>query len=431
MGDTTVEISVIVCSYNRAELLARGLYSLTDQDFPRDRYEIVVVDDGSTDATGAVLDLYASEAPHGHFRAVRIEKPPDHYRSPARARNVGLREARGWLVVLTDPECLATRRALSIHHRLHSTAAHDLIITTSPWLVSKEATADMDRVEWKRDVSLLSREFKDPLVRRAKIDTPWYDAHFISVKRYWAFLNAGVNERFESWGYESTDFSRRLHWHGLTHSQDADPGADVYHLWHDPVRGYGDHRMALIEGLLNGYDRTSVLDALAASGADLRGRPARDAYGRARLALLRLSVEELNAMRDRVLSEADRTFYPRLRNCRGRPPGDPAYGLDPWIGLRHLVDWEDYAAAHDWVNHATRSWPEDPGVLLEKGKLLLKLGRTLEAARSFKAVQRFLPDHPVARLGLKEAATLSNGAPASAPPPPESDEAPPTSRGPT
>lgn len=51
-------VSVIVPVYNQEQFLGRCLRSLMAQDFPREAYEVVVIDDGSSDGTGHVLDLY-------------------------------------------------------------------------------------------------------------------------------------------------------------------------------------------------------------------------------------------------------------------------------------------------------------------------------------------------------------------------------------
>ena len=55
MADAPV-VSVVIATYNRAELLAQTLNSVLGQRFTR--YEVIVVDDGSTDATAAVVQGY-------------------------------------------------------------------------------------------------------------------------------------------------------------------------------------------------------------------------------------------------------------------------------------------------------------------------------------------------------------------------------------
>ncbi|HXW76067.1 MAG TPA: glycosyltransferase, partial [Candidatus Eremiobacteraceae bacterium] len=62
-------ISVQLCTYNRRALLGRVLAALFDQDLDPDKYEVILVDDGSTD--GSFEDVVAPLHPPCAFHAVR------------------------------------------------------------------------------------------------------------------------------------------------------------------------------------------------------------------------------------------------------------------------------------------------------------------------------------------------------------------------
>jgi glycosyltransferase involved in cell wall biosynthesis len=96
---TTPEISVVVATCNRANLLAR-LVTALERQRGAPRFEVVVVDDGSTDDTPAVLDRLASDTLLD-FRSIRI----DRNGGVAAARNVGWRSTQGALVAFTDDDC--------------------------------------------------------------------------------------------------------------------------------------------------------------------------------------------------------------------------------------------------------------------------------------------------------------------------------------
>lgn len=92
-------ISVIVCTRNRAELLARALASVTDQEFPHDDYEILVVDNGSTDRTPEVAAQFRGRA---EIRCLREERV-----GLCIARNTGWQAASGRYVAFFDDDAIA------------------------------------------------------------------------------------------------------------------------------------------------------------------------------------------------------------------------------------------------------------------------------------------------------------------------------------
>lgn len=97
-------ITVVVATRNRAPLLHDCIQSLIQQDFPADHYEIIVVDDGSTDETPNVLPTLKSEQDRPVMRYLR----PDG-RGLTKARNAGLRAAVGDPIVFVDDDVIAPK----------------------------------------------------------------------------------------------------------------------------------------------------------------------------------------------------------------------------------------------------------------------------------------------------------------------------------
>jgi glycosyltransferase involved in cell wall biosynthesis len=99
---TAPDATVVVPSYNRSELLARLFRALEAQtDAPS--FELIVVDDASSDATWDRLDELCTETPLP-VMAVRL---PENS-GPAAARNAGWRRSRGPVVLFTDDDCVPT-----------------------------------------------------------------------------------------------------------------------------------------------------------------------------------------------------------------------------------------------------------------------------------------------------------------------------------
>ncbi len=91
------DVSVILVAHNRADLVPVVLSHLERQTFPAARYEVVVVDNASSDSTLDTVSRYACGAPVC-IRAVRHESGGENA-----ARNLGAREAAGrWLLFLDD-----------------------------------------------------------------------------------------------------------------------------------------------------------------------------------------------------------------------------------------------------------------------------------------------------------------------------------------
>ena len=90
-------ISVIVPTHNRPDQLAKCLASLTRLDYPRDRFEVIVVDDGSPASLETVADSFR------HELALRLLTQPQA--GPGAARNTGLAAAQGEFVAFTADDC--------------------------------------------------------------------------------------------------------------------------------------------------------------------------------------------------------------------------------------------------------------------------------------------------------------------------------------
>jgi len=96
-------ITVIVITRNRAEVLSDCLSSILEQDYTKDRYEVVVVDDGSTDHTSLVVNSLQTKAALPVIRYL-----PQPHRGTGAARNTGVKNARGEIVIFLDDDELVT-----------------------------------------------------------------------------------------------------------------------------------------------------------------------------------------------------------------------------------------------------------------------------------------------------------------------------------
>jgi len=103
-----IEISAIICTHNRAEYLKRAIESLLSQSISEVRYEIIVVDNRSTDNTKKVVDGFLYEAPNVAY-----------YYEPSlglsKARNRGLKESKSDIILFIDDDAVACPDLLQGH----------------------------------------------------------------------------------------------------------------------------------------------------------------------------------------------------------------------------------------------------------------------------------------------------------------------------
>ncbi len=98
-------VSVIVTTYNYAQYVERCIRSILDQSLSKDLYELIIINDASTDYTKDILENYTDVA-----RIFNLEKNV----GLAAARNFGIKKARGQFVVFVDADDYIQRDMLLI-----------------------------------------------------------------------------------------------------------------------------------------------------------------------------------------------------------------------------------------------------------------------------------------------------------------------------
>jgi glycosyltransferase involved in cell wall biosynthesis len=106
--------SVVICTYNRAQLLENCFQSLADQTLDKKLYEVIVVNNNSTDSTQRIAELFCEKEPN--FRVVQEINQGLSY-----ARNRGWQEAEGDYVAYIDDDAKASPDWLKVAYEiLHS-----------------------------------------------------------------------------------------------------------------------------------------------------------------------------------------------------------------------------------------------------------------------------------------------------------------------
>ncbi|HLJ83247.1 MAG TPA: glycosyltransferase family 2 protein [Candidatus Eremiobacteraceae bacterium] len=195
------KITVQLCTYNRRALLGRVLQALFTQDLDPEDYEIVLVDDGSTD--GSYESVIEKLAPPCALHVVRQRNA-----GLARGRNAGIARARGAVIMFMDDDVLATPGLLSAHVRFHK--AHQRAICRGGVInVSSFDDLPPARYSW--------RNYSGAYFWTTNVSAP-----LALVREAGAF-----DERFSEYGWEDLELGFRLRTMGVPSILARD--ALVYH----------------------------------------------------------------------------------------------------------------------------------------------------------------------------------------------------------
>jgi glycosyltransferase involved in cell wall biosynthesis len=174
IADSQPLVSVIIPTHNRADLLPRAIKSVFNQTY--DNYEIIVVDDGSTDDTGTVVKALCDDYDE-RLRFIRQIN-----QGSCAARNHGLRLAKGEFVLFLDSDDLIAPDKLALQvEQIKRYPNVDFSIGKSVWVESDGKTiAEKQLPEPKEDFVTSQIEsswflISAPLWRRSSLDMigPW------------------------------------------------------------------------------------------------------------------------------------------------------------------------------------------------------------------------------------------------------------------
>jgi biofilm PGA synthesis N-glycosyltransferase PgaC len=102
-----VRVSLILPVRNEAANIVACLQSLSEQDYPSDLLQIMVVDDSSTDATTKLVDMFIKANVQMDIKLLRLQEEPGVKAHKKRAITEGINHSDGELIITTDGDCTA------------------------------------------------------------------------------------------------------------------------------------------------------------------------------------------------------------------------------------------------------------------------------------------------------------------------------------
>lgn len=235
--DHPPDISVVLACFDQARELELALLSFLRQELPRDRYELIVVDDHSSDQGARRVVAGTRRAyPDASVHHVWQHRPDGgSYGSSAVVKNLGTRLARGRYVWFNNAEIVQAGDSLDYVLRQHETSPGPLclrgrVIDLPFEELWGKSQAELDGLH---DATDRSRE------RVATAD----HAGLASIPREVLIGLGGIDERFDHWGKEDLDLAARLKRVGVTYRYDEN--VKSFHVSHpaNHRKGPDYHRM--------------------------------------------------------------------------------------------------------------------------------------------------------------------------------------------
>jgi len=209
-----MEISVVVPTFNNRQVLSRTLDHLAAETFPRDQYEVIVADDGSTDGTGDMVRSYQFPA--------TLRFVSHHHGGFAATENLGVRTASGRVILFVDSDFWIDPGLLAAHYQHYPPHARGVAVQGVTTGIHPDAIATPFM-----KVKLLS---PDLTVRRRHRMSP----HHV-VTRNLSMLKAeleaagGFDEAMRGYGYEDLDLALRLSAGGIEFEYEPEARGVHYH----------------------------------------------------------------------------------------------------------------------------------------------------------------------------------------------------------
>ena len=122
MDNERLKASIIIPTYNRAKELDFVLRGLLDQDIDKSLFEIVVVDDNSSDEILLTIKKY-----YNLLNLIFVKKD-DSINGAAKSRNIGIKDARNNLIIFLDSDVIPSNNFVRSHIELHKNAGNSVAL---------------------------------------------------------------------------------------------------------------------------------------------------------------------------------------------------------------------------------------------------------------------------------------------------------------
>ena len=253
-------LSIVMPVRNEARCIATVLTQLEAQEYPRDRFEILVVDGDSTDETRRVVEGFAEQA------SVPIKLLRNSEQHSSAGRNVGARNARGEFLIYIDGHChISSSSLLRDAAELFEQTGADCLCRPQP--LTLPGNSPFQDVVAHARATMLGHGWDSAIYTMGK-EGPVNPMSAGALYRRSVFERVGYyNQTFDSCACEDVEFNYRVHKAGLFSYISPrlavfyQPRSDLRALWQQMVR-YGRGRCRLVREHPGAFSLTQIIPAL-------------------------------------------------------------------------------------------------------------------------------------------------------------------------
>jgi glycosyltransferase involved in cell wall biosynthesis len=190
------KFSVIIITRNRASFLPRVLESVINQDYEKEKYEIIVVDNNSSDSTTSIVERFKRRCPN------RICYAFEPKIGMSNARNRGAETAKGEILLFIDDDAIASTNWLTNHGHLYQSFP-DIVATGG----KIELTFISKKPKWISEELLVTLGYLDLSHKETIISFPYhpFGVNF-SVKKEQLIKLKGFRGELKSYNDEKAFF---------------------------------------------------------------------------------------------------------------------------------------------------------------------------------------------------------------------------------
>lgn len=222
------DVSIIIPTYNRSDLLEATLQSIAAQDLKGLSVEVVVVDDGSTDNTRQIVEHYKQDILNMKY----LYNAHDGYRV-ALVRNIGIKHSSGQIICFVDSGMILCRDYVWQHEQSHGNSDNTAVIGSIYGYaaqgdslfgelidlskIDKTFASIEARVEYS-DVRMESFRYHSYQISDLRAPYTFFWTGNVSVGRKQLLEVGCFDENYTRWGVEDIDLGYRLFLNGTVFS---------------------------------------------------------------------------------------------------------------------------------------------------------------------------------------------------------------------